>query len=283
MVLAICWGLAFVLACRLGGSLPDGETAGNVAQKVMGDGRSAVSASLYEAAELYFHKGVEGATRKSVATDWFQRSLAELSPRSHRHAEGRNTVEILPWLQMATKVDPHNVEAFLVTAFWLASGVNRPELASEVLAEAQRYNPTDYRIPQEQGRMAIHNGNFAMGWRKLGAALVRWPSGLPEDRQALLDKAEINILLGFLCEDAGERTEAVRYYENALVIFPDRAYIRQRMRVIRSGKVPEPAAREALGLLVNRTTEHVCSDESDGHDHGHDEHEKKADGKARVP
>lgn len=283
VVPVVCWGLAFVLACWLAGSPPEGEAGGGVAGKVMGDGRNAVSASLYEMAELYFHKGVERADRNAVRQDWFQRSLGELSPRGHRHAEGRDSAEILPWLRMATRTDPHNVEAFLVTAFWLATGINRPDLASQVLSEAQRHNPRDYRIPQEQGRLAIHDGKFSEGRRKLEAALVRWPSGLPDDRQAMLDKAELYILLGFLCEDAGERVEAVGYYKNALAIFPERAYINDRVTWLQGGREPELSARMSLELLVKRTTEHVCDAESGDHDHGREEHETIADRKARAP
>ena len=277
-------GLAFTLACLLLIPTADEGDVGGLAGTVIGGGRSAVSASMYETADVYFHKGAGVATKRAITNDWFQRSLGEISPQAHRHAEGGDSAEILPWLRMATRADPHNVEAFLVMSFWLASGVKRPDLAAQVLAEAQLQNPRDYRIPLEQGRLLIHGGKLAEGRRKLEVALIRWPSGLPEDRQALLDKAEICVLLGFLCENAGERAAAIGNYKNALVIFPERAYIKQRMTVLQGGGAPDPAARKSLELLVRRTVDDLCSAEHDGHDdHVHREHEVVADRKVRTP
>lgn len=284
IVIGVCGVLAFVLACLIPVLTPEEGDMSGLTGKVIGEGRSAVSASLYEQADLYFHKGVGVVTKRAITNDWFQRSLDEISPHAHRHAEGVDSAEILPWLRMATSVDPHNVEAFLVMSFWLVTGVKRPDLAAQVLAEAQRQNPRDYRLPQEQGRMAIHEGRLTDARRKVEAALSRWPSGLPEDRQALLDKAELYVLLGFLLEEGGEREKAVENFKNALAIFPERAYIKERVTVLERGGTPDPAARKSLELLVRRTTEDLCASEAGGHgESAHGEHEVIADRKERVP
>jgi tetratricopeptide (TPR) repeat protein len=284
IVIGVCGVLAFVLACLIPVVAPGEGGMSGWTGKVIGEGRSAVSASLYEQADLYFHKGVGVATKRAITNDWFQRSLDEISPHAHRHTEGVDSAEILPWLRMATSADPHNVEAFLVMSFWLVTGVNRPDLAAQVLAEAQRQNPRDYRVPQEQGRMAIHEGRLPDARRKVEMALSRWPSGLPEDRQALLDKAELFVLLGFLLEETGGREQAVENFKNALAIFPERAYIKERVTVLESGGTPDPGARQSLELLVRRTAEDLCASECGGHgDHAHEEHEGMTDRRERVP
>lgn len=283
LLVLLGWGAAFVLACRLSVALPE-EAGGEMAARVMGDGRRAVSVYLTDTAELYFHGGVDRQAKRAITNDWFQRGYAEVSPRFHRHAEGSQNLELLPWLQMAMQADPHNVDTCLMTAFWLATGVRRPDLAIQVLAEAQRNNPHDYRIPQEQGRMAIHEGQLAAGLRKMEAALTRWPNGSSaEDRQALLDKAEILTLLGFLYEDAGLREKASDSYKNTLAIFPQRAYIRNRLAVLEAGEEPEPKAREALALLVRRTTQHICAEETEDHEghRGHD-HDQDSGGETEA-
>ncbi len=266
LALAACVAGAFSLACLLPKPSADGLDAEGMAGKVIGGGRSAVSAAMYEMADNYFHKGSRKVAKSAITNDCFQKWSREISPQKHRHAEGVDSVEILPWLRMATQADPHNVEAFLVMSFWLASGVKRADLAEQVLIDAQRMNPRDYRIPQEQGRLAVRGGRFSEARRKLEVALIRWPSGLAEDKQILLDKAEINTFLGFLYEEAGNRKEAVGYFKNALAIFPERAYIKERVTLLQGGRLPDETARQSLERLVQRMSEVHCTAESDGHD-----------------
>lgn len=289
LLAVVFWGGAFVMACRLEGAFPRAGGEEGLLARLFVEGRRAVSLSLNDMAELYFHKGAERQTRQAFTNDWFQRMGLEISPRSHRHTAGTEHAEILPWLQMATRADPHNVEAQLVLAFWLANGVSRPDLARKVLRDAQRNNPRDYQICQEQARLAIQEGGFALGRKKLETALALWPSGYEVDRQRLLDKAEIQTLLGLLCEQDGQEALAVERYKNTLAIFPERAYISERMAVLLAGRRPEPAAIVSLRTLVRRTAEHACTEEEHSHEgheeEAHAEHEldrERADGR-RIP
>lgn len=266
-----CWGLAFVLACRLEGAFPRMAGEEGLMARLLGEGRHAVSLSLNEMAELYFHKGVGREAKQAFTNDWFQRVGAEVSPRMHHHTEGMGHAEILPWLQMAIRADPHNVEAQLVLSFWLSTGINRPDLARDILREAQRNNPRDYQIYQEQARMAIREGGFPVARGKLETAISLWPSGYELDRQRLLDKAEIQTLLGLLCEVAGQDELALERYKNTLAIFPERAYIRERVAMLLAGRRPEPAADVSLRTLVRATTEHVCTED----EHLHERHEEE--------
>ncbi len=282
------WGLAFALACRLEAVWSPARGDSGLMARLLGEGRRAVSASLNERAELYFHKGVGRQVKQAFTNDWFQRAGVKLSPRSHRHTEEMGNAEILPWLQMATRTDPHNVEAQLVLAFWLSTGVNRSDLAWNVLREAQRNNSGDYRICQEMGRMAIREGRFPEARIKVETGLTLWPSGLEVERQSLLDKAEMQTLLGLIYEDAGEGGRAAEMYKNTLAIFPERAYISKRMARLLAGQVPEIASKDLLRLLVRRTTEHACTEEEHEHEgqgeHDPAEHEEEsehADG--RIP
>lgn len=268
-------GFAFIMACKLEGAFPGTGGPEGLLARLFGEGRRAVSLSLNDMAEQYFHKGVERQEKRAFTNDWFQRVGLEVSPQSHRHTEGMGHTEILPWLQMATKADPHNVEAQLVLAFWLGAGINRPDLARSVLWEAQRNNPRDYQIYQEQGRMAIREGGFALARGKLETAISLWPSGYEPDRQRLLDKAEIQTLLGLLCEMRGQDEMAVESYKNTLAIFPERAYIKERMAMLLAGRRPEPAAEVSLRTLVRCTAEHVCTEEE--HRHEGDEEESQAE------
>lgn len=263
------WGLAFALACRLCAALPldNGDT--DILGRLLGESRSVLSANLYDEADTFFHKGVAHLRKRAFTNDWIQVWHQAVSPTTHQHTEGGEVAEILPWLKLATRADPHNVEASLVMAFWIDTGLRKPRLARQVLLDTLRENPGEYRVSLELGRLAIQQAQFVEAQVRLTAGLSQWPSVLPaDDRQALLDKAEMLILLGFLAEIRGDITGAVTHFKNALAIFPERSYIRQRLGFLESGVAPPDSARDRLQYLVKRTVDDACADEDDGHKEG---------------
>jgi tetratricopeptide (TPR) repeat protein len=227
LAVVACWTLALSLACRLSAALPAAPHDQGVAGLLFGESRRALGAQLYEKADLYFHKGSAHLERRALTNDWIQTWRQSLAPTLQTHTARSEIAEILPWLQLATAADPHNVEAFLVMSFWVGVGLNRADLADRILTEARRLNPNDYRIPLEQGSMAVRGARFDDAGMKLTAALSSWPTPLdPDDRQALLDKAQALVLLGFIEELRGRPAAALAHFKNALALFPDRVYIR---------------------------------------------------------
>jgi tetratricopeptide (TPR) repeat protein len=275
LAVAVGWTLALTLACRLSAALPALPADEGVTGLLFGESRRTLSSGLYEKADLYFHKGSAHLEPRAITNDWIQTWRQALAPTIHAHTEGGVIAEIVPWLKLATAADPHNVDAFLVMSFWVGVGLNRPDLADGILAEARRLNPRDYRLPQEQGCLAIRVGRFNAAEPKLSAALSCWPAPLDAaDRQALLDKAQMLVLLGLLDEQRGEAALAASRFKNTLAIFPDRAYIRQHLSLLESGQSSPAAAREQLAVLVHRTVDDACHDE--------DEHEHEAAPQGRL-
>ena len=266
--LLLAWGLAFTVVCHL---IPasQGTTADpGITALMFGEGRQALSLNFFNEADLYFHKGVAHLQPRISTHSFFQRWQDTLTPERHAHAEGVSSAEILPWLKLATQTDPRNVDAFLVAAFWAETGLRRDDLAREILNEAQRSNPGDYRIPLEKGRLFIRTGRFTMARDSLSSALQfqsRQPATTP-DSQFTLDQAEILSFLGFLYEMKGMRTDAIRCFNNALAIFPKRTYIKERVILLEEGREPPDTARSLLEKLTRQTAHDACHDE-----HDHDE------------
>ncbi len=267
---------AFVIVCLLSASAPpDSDDAGGITDMLFGSSRRALSASMYEEADAFFHRGVPHRQRRAEMNDWIQRLRADISPEAHRHADGLDSAEIIPWLKMATGADPHNVDAWLVSAFWLETGMQRPDLAEQVLREAQRHNPADYRVLLERGRCYIRGGRFDAAGSVLDAALVRWPGSQdPQDLQSLLDKAEMLSYRALLMEMAGSTNQAVMAFKNVLALFPERTYIGERMRMLESGQPPADSAQTLLQRQVKRSTRTTCEEETEN---DHKEHENGGD------
>jgi tetratricopeptide (TPR) repeat protein len=269
-LLASSGTLAFSLACLLTTLAPIPDPATGLTDLLLGESRQALSLSFFNQADLYFHKGVGHIQARADTHSLFQRWQADITPAQHVHAEGVGSAEILPWLKLASRADPHNVEAFLVSAFWVTTGLHRNDLANQILAEAQRLNPGDYRIPLEKSRLAIRTGNLTAAFSSLETVLTlqsHAPASIGEpDRQFALDRAETFTFLGFLNEISGTPSKAVECFKNALAIFPERVYIKTRVTLLENGKTPPESAQSLLEKLTQQTVHDACHEEGEHED-----------------
>jgi len=256
----LLWGISFSLACRLA-SAPDfaAQQESGAWERMLGSTASLLSAGLYEQADLYFHKGVPHQHEKEFS-DPFQRIAEVIAPTSHVHLHGeRETLEIMPWLSLATKADPHNVEAYQVAVYWLKAA-ERIDDAEQVLRAALADNPGDYRLQIERALIALARGEYAAAARSLDSALRQWPQPLsPENDEALLDLGRILRHRALLAESAGQTELAAELLRREHRIFPERANIAAEIERLASGQADPDAARQRLALLQQSEAElHEC-------------------------
>ncbi|MBN1269899.1 MAG: hypothetical protein JXB04_09940 [Kiritimatiellae bacterium] len=264
--LLLLFGAAFALACRLATlETPGGTDDDSVVGRLLVSTRQVAGEHLVEMADQYFHQGVPHQHERAL-NDLFQRWHDSIAPRWHRHTQGRDVHEIMPWLRFATQVDPDNVEAYVTAAYWLADAGQRPDLAEQVLREAQRLHPHDYRVYQEKGRLYLlqHRGPEAAA--AFDAALHLWPSGLDsEDGDVRHDFGRITAYRAFLCEVEGDGATALDLFRRASAMFPNNEALRHRVEELERGEMPQEWARKRWDALFAAPT---CARE--GHDHGHD-------------
>ena len=221
-VLLVLWGVAFAMAAQLTVSphnlLSDDVSA---AERLLGASRVAFSETFFEEADNYFHKGVGHVHRKAFSNDYFQSLSARINPSGHVHPENIEVSEIMPWLRFTTKMDPHNVEAYLTTAYWLEGAIRRPDIAEAVLREAQINNPKDYRVINARARMLFGTSDDEKAAMLLDAAIGLWPGSMPpDDQQARLDLAQMLSYRAFLCEIKGDRKGAIELFKRASAAMP---------------------------------------------------------------
>lgn len=265
--------MAFALSCRLprDAFMPGAEEADSVALEALGASRAIMGGQLYEAADRTFHMGV-GLYRPPAFTSWFMRMGQAIAPVGHVHLQAAGVNELVPWLYLATRADPHNVEAYIVAAFWLAGEGERPDLAERVLHEARANNPKDYRIYLEKGRLALKKGAAAEAARMFDAALRLWELDAGTDKiQAKLDRAEIQIYRGLLREADGDVPRALTCYRDVLELFPERSGIRERIAEL-SGTGHARVAPAAMWQTIMFQRRHVCEREQAEEHAGHAEH-----------
>jgi len=234
--------------------------AGSVAVKALGASRVAISGQFYGAADRTFHMGV-GVYRRKAFASWFTRLGQAIAPEGHVHLQAEGVNELVPWLYLATRADPHNVEAYIVAAFWLAGEGGRPDLAERVLDEARANNPKDYRIYMGKGRLALKSGAQTGAARAFDAAGVLWERDPGPDKiQARLDRAEMLVYRGLLYEAAGDVPRALACYRDELALFPGRAGIRERAAELAAAGHAR-VAPAAMWQTILYQRRHVCERE----------------------
>lgn len=270
-VLLLLWGVAFSMATQL--TLCPLNVLSNdrsVSERLLGASRVAFGNSFFNEADTYFHKGVGHVNRKAFSNDYFQTLEAAIEPSSHVHPEGVEVSEIMPWLRFATEMDPHNVDAYLTTAYWLTDSILRPDVADAVLREAQLNNPQDYRVINARAKLLFGTGADGKAAMLLDLAIKLWPSTQsPEDQQVRLDLAQMLSYRAFLFELMNDRERALDFFKRAYALMPDNKALEQRIAALERGEDVRQKDRQVWETLFAR--KHVCAREDEDHDHGHDE------------
>ncbi|HIE10182.1 MAG TPA: hypothetical protein EYP62_01040 [Kiritimatiellae bacterium] len=269
LAVAALWVAAFATLCSLDDylySLRRGEEG--ILDYLLSGSRKALSGSFYEMADMYFHCGVPHKGPRAFG-DLFQKWRSAISPERHVHIHGRQVREILPWLRLATLADPHNVEAYLVAAYSLATDCGRPDLALRVMGQAIRHNPKEFRLYAEAARLHMMLQDKDSAARMLDAGMRLWPGEHdPADREIRLELARMLSYRGFLYELDGDVHQALKVFERSLEMFPGNHALQERVAALRAGRLNREWVESAWREIF--PAKQVCS-------RGHSRHGQQKD------
>ena len=163
-------GIVWLFNCQH--SLPQLVRGDDALSVAFGGAKETISLAMVQKADSYFHGGVDMDghengdsailhssffTLNSLPDPWAWIDSKIRAPQVHKHLDGGESVEMLPWLWAAVKSDPHNAEAWSV-AWYTASHVMKDKaLAAKVIAEAKAKNPDSIEIAFTEGR-ALYDG-----------------------------------------------------------------------------------------------------------------------------
>jgi tetratricopeptide (TPR) repeat protein len=176
--------------------------------------------------------------------DWLDAFGRHFVPNRHTHLdEGGPTddlstssrvAEILPWLELSSKLDPEDIRTYLVMAYWLRNKLNKVSEAEQVLREGLRNNPGNPQLLYELGRIYCDNYNDPARARSIWEAAIRtWteedPSVPISERLKLSNEnfdnrfiyEQIETHLGQLEENAGNDEAAIADWQQAILAAPD--------------------------------------------------------------
>ena len=275
IALFLLWGAAFCLACRLplsGGSSSAAGEDTSAAGRMASGCRMAFGESFYSTADLFFHKGVPHSKKEAFHDRLFQRMAEAVSPHDHVHASGAEIADIMPWLRLAVRCNPHDMDSYLVAAFWLARELGRPDLALDVLSEAQQNNPNNYHVYLERGRVYLTLNRLEKSRRDFDAGVVFWPGEEdPESEDAKLGLRNLLLHRALLLEVSGETSGAAADLRRILAIFSGTPGVLERCWALERGEPPSTSAREVLVALLNDKAQarSTCHREHEEAEHTH--------------
>jgi tetratricopeptide (TPR) repeat protein len=183
--------------------------------------------------------------------DWIDRFGRNFFPSTHRHLdeeqacghehkegekcehehEGESTSglerELLPWLKLASILDPERPETYVVASYWLRSRLHRTDEAEQFLREGLRTNPGNYELLFELGRIYYENR------KQNDRARMLWELALKKYRESEAFKNNSDFLihlqllgqLGKLEEQEKNYAAALRYFEQLKEISPSKEQV----------------------------------------------------------
>ena len=114
--------------------------------------------------------------------DWLDAFGRHFIPNRHTHLDeggpkddlssSSEVREILPWLDLATQLNPQDIRTYLVISFWLRTDLNQASEAEYVLRSGLRNNPGDPQLLFELGRIYFDDYHDKAQARKI------WQAGL---------------------------------------------------------------------------------------------------------
>jgi tetratricopeptide (TPR) repeat protein len=280
LLLTLAFGLAAYLEPRLKAQFPQGTDSNDPMAVLLGDSRVMFANSFFVKADAYFHSGYyptiydnnapfktphigeDSETMESKNSgdeanflgtphDWIERFNRNFFPSVHTHldeggANGEESAtqvkEIMPWLQISQELDPHRVDTYLVTAYWLRNRMHKVNEAEQFLRDGLRANPGNAAILFELGQLYFESRHDPAQARNLYlAALDSWAkenSGKPEQDKFLF--SHITGALAKLEEQQGDIPQAIGYLQLLEKVSPDPGQIQKQIDELNQPSVSKP-------------------------------------------
>ena len=227
-----------------------------VIMRMLGESRNIASNLAFLQADLYYHRGIghpegpheeehmldnEGAAEVYVThlhpagdidsvPKFYENPLLWISykieTQGHYHMEGEDLKEVMPWLYYATKLDPYNVAAYTITAYYLAERFEKPVEAVSLLRQGMALNPDAWEIPAEMGMLEFRYIDDA---RTAIRFLQRAEELLERTDHDNYDERKVLTPLAYSYLEAGEKVKALKVFKQLNILFPGTVSFREKI------------------------------------------------------
>lgn len=255
--------LNFILAIELdsfhSSAFGERSQSDNLLQVIFGESRRLFGVHFIKKADAYFHRGAyPGVFDESLNEELHIAETEEKNKESEHHAElhsflkppidflerfGRNFMptihvhlasnnqmaEIMPWIRLSSALDPQNVDAYVIGAYWLRTALKMTNEAEMFLREGLKANPQHPALLYELGRLKESGTTNLLQARTLyQLALKNYTAKFkPYDDKLLY--MQILSRLALIEEKLGNKEFAINYWEKLMPLSPDPTNILKRI------------------------------------------------------
>ena len=276
LLLVICFALVAWLEPRYETRINQGWPMGSALADLLGDGRKIVADYFYVQGDVYFHSGFypsifdqarqQEESDNDVAhpeesehdhahdqgektflgepLDWIDRLSRHFRPTKHTHLEGGNIREILPWMSLSAELDPHRIQTFTVTAYWLRNRLGKSAEAEDFLRQGLRENPHSPELLYSLGQIYLEDRKDYPRARNIFLAALRCWKEVEGPKPEKTENGEgqrndllLEQILGGLAETeaaSGDLNKAVDYLELIKKNSPQPQEVQKRIDRIKS-------------------------------------------------
>lgn len=174
------------------------------------------------------------------ARDPLDKLIRNFRVTEHSHLENGEEKEIIPWLKLAIELDPHAVDTYAVTSFWLRKNLRRVEDAREILRDGIRNNPTSPELLFAMGQIYEAEDKNPEKARNIWLAAKKFweqqPAKVKED--SLQTYGKITVSLARLEKESGNILLAIEYFELTKLTSPNPDAIQRQIDELKSKQSP---------------------------------------------
>jgi tetratricopeptide (TPR) repeat protein len=172
----------------------------------------------------------------SRGKDWIENFGRKFRAADHVHLEKGAEREMLPWLKLSAELDPHSIESYTVSAYWLRERLGKTDEAEQFLREGLRKNPNHPELLNELAWLNFENRNDLSRARNLWrAALRRWHE-VEEPKEKPNEFLAERILGGLMQVEIrdGRLPEALEYLLQLKQVSPNPDTVQNRIDELRA-------------------------------------------------
>lgn len=270
-LIALCFSLALKLQFMMDRNESAQSSNANVLALVLGDTRKMFANHFFAKADAYFHRGnypsifddqprheenhMAGAAHdehdgdedhdehegQDKPRDWIEGFGRHFFPSEHVHLEASNAQEMLPWLRISKVLDPHRVETYIVTAYWMRTRMNKVNEAEQLLREGLKQNPNSPNLLYELGRLLYESRKDSERARNVWLmALRRWKETEAPKKEP--DQLLHEQILGGLAKiemEAGHNQKALEYLKELKEISPVPDQVQKQIDALANKSTPQ--------------------------------------------
>ena len=189
------------------------------------------------------HCGHQHAEKEHIETgfdNFFFQKYQAVSSSEHVHLE--DDKELLPWLSASIRLNPHNVRAFIISAYWVGNRLKKQDQAERIIREGLRYNNTNWQLRYELGKIHASREEYKKATVQYLNAIRFFPNKPFEESE--LEQANIWRSIAGVYEERGLYDEAVEAYSNVLRLHPlEQSYRRLEELKLKSNSNSAPVSR----------------------------------------